>query len=217
MTDETARTESAKPDPTEDDPALDVLEEAVDVVAALDDHQTQIEGLHTRIDEMQQRTEAQFAKQAESLDRILDAVKQPVPLSPTVTPVGPGTPAAEVSPSFDPPGAPLPEGTTRFVSTGGKDFQIRLKQRGYVTVGEGRHEIIPEKFLVFAAHIATTDDPELIDAAREYIKKKGAKAEFFEDPTASPAFGVQVHEGVRDTGATTRMNPTPTQPLAARN
>lgn len=210
MTDEKARTESAKPDPTEDDPALDVLEEAVDVVAALDDHQTQIEGLHTRIDEMQQRTEAQFAKQAESLDRILDAVKQPAPVTPDA-------PAAPAAPSFDPPGAPLPEGTTRFVSTGGKDFQIRLKQRGYVTVGEGRHEIIPEKFLVFAAHIATTDDAELIDAAREYIKKKGAKAEFFEDPTASPAFGVQVHEGVRDTGATNRMTTTPTPPLAARN
>jgi hypothetical protein len=215
MTDETARTESAKPDPNpaEDDPALDVLEEAVDVVAALDDHQTQIEGLHTRIDEMQQRTDAQFAKQAESLDRILDAVKQ----APVAAAPAPDAPAVPTAPSFDPPGAPLPEGTTRFVSTGGKDFQIRLKQRGYVTVGEGRHEIIPEKFLVFAAHIATTDDAELIDAAREYIKKKGAKAEFFEDPTASPAFGVAVHEGVRDTGATNRMNPTPTQPLAARN
>lgn len=158
-----------------------------DVLDPVDDLQAQIHGLHDRIDGL-----------GANLDKILAAVSP--------------EPTVEAEP--DPAAMMLPEGTTRFVSVQASDFQIILKHRGWVNVGEGRNELIPQKLLVFSNHICTTDDAELIELARAYIKKRGA-GEFFEDPHAQPQSGIQITTGARDTSAPVAN---PEQPaLAVRN
>lgn len=163
-----------------------------DVVA---DFQAQIDGVHARIDESNQRVEAMFAQLLE---------KQ----------------AAEDAPPVDPPPDPtammLPEGTTRFFCPAASDFQIILKHKTFITTREGHHETIPQRMMNFTSHICTTDDEELIDLARAYITKKGTKSEFFEDPTAQPMDKTQIRNGARGTGSV----PSPADTaavLAARN
>jgi len=159
-------------DPVEPDPT--------DAAPDFDDLQEQINGLHTRLDEAQQRTD-------ETMQQILAAVQQ----------APPAEPVAEPEP--DPTVTALPEGTTRFFSPIASDFNIILKHKTFITTAQGVHEPIPQRVLSFTSHICTTDDEELIELARAYIKKKGDH-EFFEDPQAQPVNKVRIAEGSRSTG-----------------
>lgn len=164
--------------PTEADPedhgafAATMSEDAPDVS---EDLQNQITGLHGRIDE-----------QDSKLDLILAAVadKSTDADAPVVKPV--------VDQS-------LPKGTTRFFCKTAGDFQIILKQKGYIALGNGHMEPVPQVLLSFNNHIATTDDDEKIDLARAYIEKKGTQSEFVEDRNAQPVSALQVVDGARST------------------
>lgn len=175
-------------DENTEDLQTDPIEDVVTPDAA--DLQDQIHGLHGRIDTIEQ-----------GISKILVAITPP------------DAPPAEVP--VDPTLADLPEGTTRFFCITSSDFQISLKKKSFVTTAAGVHEPVPERFLQFQNHIATTDDEELIDLARAYIEKMGTRSEFHEDRQAQPVTHMQVTEGVR-TAPVRQPVPDPQAMMAAR-